>query len=143
MRTKAIAVGVAAICASSFALECFGQNSNVVADEVNKAASESLKTYRLHGLAGLKESVAECWLQPRDFCLYLDVAAQRIAATRARRDTALDMYFFTSASLERAHAWLSPNARGPVSNIQYLYAVEQIMDSILSAQQEKVIYSGQ
>ncbi|AIJ48441.1 hypothetical protein O987_21765 [Comamonas testosteroni TK102] len=53
------------------------------------------------------------------------------------------MYFFTSASLERAHAWLSPNARGPVSNIQYLYAVEQIMDSILSAQQEKVIYSGQ
>ena len=143
MRTRAIAVGAAAICACVFPLECFGQTTSVVASEVNKAASESLKTYRLHGLAGLKESVAECWLQPRDFCLYLDVAAQRIAATRDRRDTALDKYFFTSASMERAHAWLSPNARGPVSNVQYLYAVEQMMDSILSSQQEKVIYSGQ
>ena len=143
MKIKAITVSVAAICASLFALQCLGQNSNVVADEVHKAASESLKTYRLHGLAGLKGSVAECWIQPRDFCLYLDVAAQRIAATQARRDTPVDKYFFTSASLERALAWLSLNARSPVSNVQYLYAVEQMMDIVLSAQQEKAIYTGQ
>ncbi|MFN3731956.1 hypothetical protein [Comamonas testosteroni] len=143
MKTRAIGVGVAAICATSFAIECFGQNSNVVASEVNKAASESLKNYRRHGIAGMKGAVSECWLQPRDFCLYLDVASQRIAATANRSGTAVDKYFFTSAALERAHAWLSPNARGPVSNVQYLYAVEQMMDSVLSAQQEKVIYSGQ
>ncbi|WEE79730.1 hypothetical protein LZ683_10385 [Comamonas testosteroni] len=143
MRTKAISVGVAAICASSFALECFGGNSNVVASEVNKAASESLKTYRRHGIAGMKGAVSECWVHPRDFCLYLDVASQRIAASANRSGTAVDKYFFTSAALPRAHAWLSLNARGPVSNVQYLYAVEQMMDIVLSTQQEKAIYSDQ
>ncbi|WP_230847802.1 hypothetical protein [Comamonas testosteroni] len=143
MRTKAIAVGVAAICASSFALECFGQNSNVVAGEVNKAASESLKTYRRHGVAGMKGAVSGCWLHPRDFCLYLDVASQRIAATANRSGTAVDKYFFTSVALERAHGWLSLSARSPKANVQYLQAVEQMMDSILTSQQEKMSRTGQ
>ncbi len=143
MKTKAIGVGVAAICATSFAIECFGQNSNVVANEVNKAALESLKTYRRHGVAGMKGAVSECWLQPRDFCLYLDVASQRIAANANRSGTAVDKYFYTSAALARAHGWLSLSARSPMANVQYLQAVEQVMDSLLSTHQEKMSYSGQ
>lgn len=138
MRFKAIAVGIASICATSFALDCFGQNTNVVAAQVNKAASESLNTYREHGIAGLKGAVSECWRQPRDFCLYLDVASQRIAANANRSGTAVDKYFYTSAALERAHGWLSLNARSPKANVQYLQAVEQMMGSLLSAHQEKM-----
>ena len=138
MRTRAIAVGAAAICACVFPLECFGQTTSVVASEVNKAAAESLKTYRKHGVAGMKGAVSECWLQPRDFCLYLDVASQRIAATANRSGTAVDKYFFTSAASERAHGWLSLSARSPKANVQYLQAVEQIMESILTSQQEKM-----
>lgn len=140
MRLRAIAVGVASICAASFALECLGQNSNVVASEVNKAASESLNTYRSHGMAGLKGAVSDCWRKPRDFCLYLDVASQRIAANANRTGTAVDKYFYTSASLDRAHAWLSLSARSPKANVQYLQAVEQVMDSVLHTQQEKMTY---
>lgn len=143
MRTKAIAVVIAAICATSLALDCFGQNSNVIASEVNRAASESLKIYRRHGMAGLKGAVLECWQQPRDFCLYLDVASQRIAATANRSGTAVDKYFFTSTAMERAHGWLSLNTRSAKANVQYLQAVEQIMDSLLSSHQEKMIHSGQ
>ncbi|WP_253279264.1 hypothetical protein [Comamonas testosteroni] len=140
MKFRAIAVVIAAICATSLALECFGQSSNVVASEVNKAASESLKTYRSHGMAGLKGAVSDCWQQPRDYCLYLDVASQRIAANANRSGTAVDKYFYTSTSLERAHAWLSLSARSPKANVQYLQAVEQVMDSVLHTQQEKMAY---
>jgi hypothetical protein len=143
MKTRAIAVGVAAICASSFALECFGESSNVVASEVNKAAAESLKTYRRHGVAGMKGAVSECWVHPRDYCLYLDVASQRIAATANRSGTAVDKYFFTSIAQERAHGWLSLSARSSRANVQYLQAVEQMMDSVLTSQQEKMSRTGQ
>lgn len=136
-------MGVAGICAASFALECFGQNSNVVAGEVNKAALESLKTYRRHGVAGLKGAVSECWLQPRDFCLYLDVASQQIVATASRSGTAVDKYFFTSAALDRAHGWLSLSARSPKANVQYLQAVEIMMDSVLTSQQERMSRTAQ
>ncbi|WP_230630446.1 hypothetical protein [Comamonas testosteroni] len=143
MKFRAIAVGIAAICTTSFALECFGQSSNAVASEVNKAASESLRIYRSHGMAGLKRAVSECWRQPRDFCLYLDVASQRIAANANRSGTAVDKYFYKSASLERAHAWLSLSARSPTANVQYLQAVEQVMDSLLRTQQEKMTFRVQ
>ncbi|GEQ77468.1 hypothetical protein CTTA_4473 [Comamonas testosteroni] len=94
-------------------------------------------------MAGLKGTVSECWQQPRDFCLYLDVASQRIAATANRSGTAVDKYFFTSTAMERAHGWLSLNTRSVKANVQYLQAVEQIMDSLLSSHQEKMIHSGQ
>jgi len=131
------------MCAASFALDCFGQNTNVVASEVNKAASESLKTYRGHGVAGLQGAVVECWLQPRDFCLYLDVASQRIVATANRSGTAVDKYFYRSKCLDRAHGWLSLSARSSKANVQYLQAVEQMMESILTSQQEKMSRTSQ
>ncbi|MPS93106.1 MAG: hypothetical protein E2583_05340 [Comamonas sp.] len=89
-------------------------------------------------MAGLKGIVSECWRQPRDFCLYLDVAAQRIAANANRSGTAVDKYFYTSAALERSHGWLSQSARSPAANVQYLQAVEQVMDSLLRSHQEKM-----
>ncbi|MEB5964549.1 MULTISPECIES: hypothetical protein [Comamonas] len=138
MRFKAFAVSIASMCAASLALQCFGQNANVVATEVNRAASEALKINREHGMAGLKGIVSECWRQPRDFCLYLDVAAQRIAANANRSGTAVDKYFYTSAALERSHGWLSQSARSPAANVQYLQAVEQVMDSLLRSHQEKM-----
>ncbi|KWT64789.1 hypothetical protein APV28_5024 [Comamonas testosteroni] len=46
-------------------------------------------------------------------------------------------------ALERAHGWLSLSARSPKANVQYLQAVEQMMDSILTSQQEKMSRTGQ
>lgn len=143
MSIRAIAAGLVSIFACLFALECFGKSSNPTSVDAKKAVAESLKIYRKQGVEGLKNAVAECWAQPRRYCLYLDIASQRIAIAATRRGIALDEYFYQSAVSERAHVWLSPNARRNASNFQYLRAVEQLIDTLLSPHLQKMIHRSQ
>ncbi|KOC21165.1 hypothetical protein GL58_10760 [Comamonas testosteroni] len=139
MRTKAIAFLLASIAFSAMSEKAIAHNASVVAAEVKKAASDALQVHQKRGVSGLKNAVSECWMVPRDYCLYLDSASRRIAVGATYAGIVLDEYFYTASVSKRGHAWLSSNGRGQVANDQYLQTVDQMMVRALVIQRDKMI----